>query len=259
MPAAIVSDELQDGLLLLARRDGDAVGLSVAGLKIAAVRVQGIFRIDQVPMVLQQPVDAVLVAVELFVRRERQHQIPRRDPTFLLRADEVRDRDRGGSLHVLGAAPVEVSVALDELERIEIGRPVLFRRLDHVQVPENQDGFGLAAAVQARDDILLARRRPDHLDVGFGKPRRAQSLRHGLRRRRRADAGVRRLDLDQLSEYLTRERPVVARGRSLRPGRQWGEARNQTEDYEQRTVLLSHRPLHAVSLTLPGQVRSLAR
>src|SRR5206468_10208961 len=35
---------------------------------------------------------------------------------------------------------------------------------------------------------------------------------------------------------------------------QWGEARNQTEDYEQRTVLLSHRPLHAVSLTLPEQV-----
>src|SRR5207253_9772933 len=128
------------------------------------------------------------------------------------------------------------------------------RRLDHVQMPEDQDGFGLAAAVQARDDILLARRRPGHLDVGFGKPRRAQSLRHGLRRRRRADAGVRRLDLDQLSEYLTRERPVVARGRSLRPGRQWGEARNQTEDDEQRTVLLSPRPSHALSLTLPEQV-----
>ena len=63
--------ELEDRFLLFSGGNRDAEGLSPAGLEVAAVRVQRIVGIDQVPMIFHQPRHTVFVAVQFFIRRER--------------------------------------------------------------------------------------------------------------------------------------------------------------------------------------------
>ena len=116
------------------------------------------------------------------------------------------------------AAPVEIAVLLDQLERID--RPVLALRLDDVEMREQQDRLARAAAAQARDEIALARRGREDMHVGRRRSRpRAAAPPSPRPPCSVSPVAVTRVDLDQLLVDVARElllRDQVLRRR--RPG-----------------------------------------
>src|SRR5207248_899186 len=96
-----------------------------------SVVVQHELGIDELPVIPDEPVDAVAAAA-LLVRRERKNDVATRAKTLVLHPQQRRRHDGIAILHILRAAAVEVAVLLDELEGI--GAPVLAPRLDHVEV-----------------------------------------------------------------------------------------------------------------------------
>ncbi len=82
----------------------------------------------------QEPVDAVRLAA-LFVGREREDEVAGGDEALALETNEVGDQDRVVVLHVLGAAAVEVAVALDQLEGV--GVPLGLGRFDDVEMADD--------------------------------------------------------------------------------------------------------------------------
>ena len=127
---------------------------------------------------------------------------------LLLVADEVRHEGCGHELVVAGAASVEITILLGQLERVE--RPVLGQRLDHVEMGEQQDRLAGPGAAQPRHQIALARRRLEHLHVGVRKPGRAQPRRHGIGRPPGIAGRGDGVDLDQLLVDVDGE--LLARG-----------------------------------------------
>ena len=89
----------------------------------AAAFVQAELGVDELAVILDQPLDAVVVAA-LLIGGQRENDVALGHEVLLLHAQQVGDEDRGHRLVVGGAAAVEVAVLFDELERIEIGRPV---------------------------------------------------------------------------------------------------------------------------------------
>ena len=159
-------------------------------------------------MVLQQPLDAVVVAAAFFAGRQRYNKIPVRLIPFLLEAHERGDEDRVAILDIHRAAAVEEAVLLGEGEGIE--RPVLAPRLDDVEMREQDDrllraGFRTA---QAGDEVVVLRiRGTDHLNIGGGKATVNQPVGDRLRGDRRAAARPGRVDVDELFEDVAR--PLV--------------------------------------------------
>ena len=141
---------------LLARLD--LVGQVLALPHVAAAAfVDRELGVDQILVVLHQPVDAVEGAAFL-VGRERQNQIAIGREAFLLQANQVGDELRRHRLVVARAAAVEEAVLLEERERIE--RPVLALGLDDVEMREQQQRLAArAGAARARDQVALLRDR----------------------------------------------------------------------------------------------------
>ncbi len=176
----------------------DVVAYRLAALEAdAAAFVQCEFGVDQIAVVVEEPLDAEPVSVEDFlIGLEREDDVAIGLVAFLLVADHVRDEGRRHEFVVARAAPVVIAVLLDELEGI--GRPVLRLRLDDVDMGKEQERLVRAGAVQAGDEVALARRGLEHLHVGIGKARGAQPRRHGVGRPAGVAGRGDRVDLDQL-------------------------------------------------------------
>ena len=63
---------------------------------------------------------------------------------------------------------------------------------------EQQDRLACSRAAQARDEIALALRRPQHMNIAGRKVRCAQAVGHRLRGAQGVPAGSNGVDLDQL-------------------------------------------------------------
>ena len=148
-------------------------------------------------MVLQEPLDAERVAVEDFlVGLQRHDDVAVRLVAFVLVADQIGDEGRGHIFVVAGATRVIIAVLLGQLERID--RPVRAQRRHHVEMRHQQYRLARARAVQARDQIALARRGREHLHIGVSEPRNFQPRGHGLGCNLGVAGRGRGVDLDQL-------------------------------------------------------------
>ena len=193
----IVAVDLLRAIELIVQR------LAVVADDRGAIVVEHEFGVDELAMVLQQPVDAVRAAA-LLVRGEREDDVAIGAEAFLLHADEGRHHDGVAVLHILRAAPVEVAVLFDELERI--GRPVLAPRLHHVEVPDQQYRLVLTRTAKPHHHVFLAGVRPENGDVAVRKTGGPQPLCHRFRGRRDVTDGVGGVDLDELLENRARQR-----------------------------------------------------
>src|SRR5947209_190560 len=217
-----------------------------ATLAPAAALVDAELGVQEVAVVRDEPGRAVEVAA-LLVRRQRDDDVAVWAEALLLVAYEVGDEDRGHRLVVNRAAPVEVAVALRELERIEVGRPVLPLRLDHVEVRQQEDGPTRARAAQPRDDVAFARvaGMDEHLHVLGGEARRAQTRRHLLRGLGRVAHGVGRVRLDQFLVDVEEKLLIRLQGNGLRADasrgyRRRGEGEQKDSYCEGRRANLVH-------------------
>ena len=112
----------------------------------AAAFVQRIGGVDLLPVVGDEPAYTVRRST-LFVGREHEEDVAVRDVALLLETQQVGDEDRAHRLVVARAASVVVAVALRELERVDVGRPIALQRLDDVEMREQQ---GSACARRCR-------------------------------------------------------------------------------------------------------------
>ena len=170
-------------------------------LHTAAVRVENVFGIDKVAVVLDQPVDAVRFAA-LLIGREREDDVAIGVEAFPVQAEEGFDQDGVGLLHVLGAAAVVVAVFGYELEGI--GGPVVAACFNHIQVADEEDRLLAAGAVITHDKILLAIIGAEQLHVRGGKAGVKKSLLHGFRRVGDAADGIGGVDFDELAKDVHR-------------------------------------------------------
>ncbi len=135
VPAGVEHRQFEIGVLFLAGLHIYVHGLAIHGRHAARIRVQCELGVDQVAMVLQQPIDAVRFAA-LLIRGQRQNQVPVGTVALATEADEGGHQNGVVHLHVLRPAPVEITVLLHELEWV--GGPILTPRLYHVEVTDDQ-------------------------------------------------------------------------------------------------------------------------
>src|SRR5207253_4239962 len=114
--AAPVGDgQLVVAVHLLGGAQLEYLGHAVLGSDRVSVVVQHELGIDELPVIPDEPVDAVAAAA-LLVRRERKNDVATRAKTLVLHPQQRRRHDGIAILHILRAAAVEVAVLLDELE-----------------------------------------------------------------------------------------------------------------------------------------------
>src|SRR5712671_1331739 len=179
----------------------------------AAALVQCEFGIDQIAMVLEQPLDPQRVTVKDFlVGLERQDDVAIGPVAFLLVANEIGDKGRRHVFVVARAAGIEIAVLLRQLERL--ARPVLAAGRHDVEMRHQQDRLARAGAAQPGDQIALARRRLEYVDVGVRKTGSLETRRHRLRRTRGVAGRGHGVDLDKL--LVDVEGKLLLRAQSLR-------------------------------------------
>ncbi len=172
-------------------------------LEFAAVEIDAVFGVDPIAVIFHKPIDAVEIAA-FFVGGQREDQVAIGLVVFFLHANEVGDEDRVAFLHVVGAAPVEVAVFLNELERI--GGPVFAARFDDVEMADEEDRFALTGAVDARDEIFLAVVGAGDDDVIASEAGIAQARGHRFGGGGYVADGVGRVDFDELLKDFARQR-----------------------------------------------------
>ena len=215
MPALVPGLQQEGEIDLLRRLHREGCGLALPELAPAGIGIERKIGVQQVPVLLQQGLDAV--AGGLLVAGEHDDEVARGDEAFALIANEIRHQHRRARLVVARSSAVVVPVLLPEGEGIE--RPVLFPGPDHVQVGHEENGLGAAAlAPIARDQIGDPGLGLDQPHVVRRKPRARQPLRHGLGREIGVPGGVAGVDLDQLLQDFTLERPGLLLGGENRRG-----------------------------------------
>ena len=158
-------------------------------------------------MVLDQPTHAVTAAT-LFIGGQRDDDVAVGLKVLLLELNQVGDENRRHRLVVGGAARIEVAVTFDELERIEVGRPIGLERLDDVEVREEEERLrcvGPALAAVADDEVVLVGLDPAHEDVLLREPGVAKPLGHCVGCDGRAAPDVHRVVLEEFLVDLLRE------------------------------------------------------
>jgi len=214
-------------VLLLAGLDCDIERAAIAGHCIAgAIRVDGKAGIDQIPVGLEQPLDARCVAASLLVGGEGRDDVAVGGETLVLQPDQGHQDGGILALHVNGAAPVIISVLFDQLERI--GGPIGPFSLNHIQMADIKHRLRLAVALQADDDVSFGRviGRRQEMDVAPAETSREQPSLDLVRRFGRA-FGVDRVGLDQLlQDVMAKVGPGVG-GSSRRHGPRHCEERQR--------------------------------
>ena len=132
-----------------------------------AAFIQGQFRVDQVAVVFEQPVDAVVRAAAFFISSERDDDVAVGLESFLLILDKVGDPHRGLGFIVAGAAPVKKAILLDELKWIRA--PVFALGFDNVDMCEEKNRLARAGAMITNDKVALFRNGAAGENVGVGK------------------------------------------------------------------------------------------
>ena len=196
MAARISRSELKVGIQFLSRVHNDVERFAMLSGHAAAIGIEHKVAVDQVAMILQQPINAVRCAA-FFVCRKGENDVAIGLKPSLLQADESGHRNGVAVFHVLRASSIEIAVLLDKLKRIR--GPVLTAGFDDIQMSNGQDRLGhlrrFHGAVQR-----------DSLYVRWGRERshHAQEIRRQAAafpwhwRRRGIPDGVRRVDLNQL-------------------------------------------------------------
>src|SRR5712691_7346421 len=224
--------------------------LAFVSFEFTAIQIDAVFRVDPVAMLLKQPIHAVGCA-PFFVGGKRDDQMLVRKKTFLFEPDEIGDEDGIAFFHVIGSAAVEITILLDELERI--GGPVLTMRLDHIEVADEQDGLAISHTAETRDEILFPLVRAGHPDVAFRKPRVTQAAGHRFRRSGHVADGVRSIDFNELLENVARQLPGLLP--ALCPSAKRA-AHHQTK--QQDPAILSAHSLSSIRIIRPKALDSPA-
>ncbi len=207
--AGVLGGDLEVAVELFCRFDGHDDGLGVLGVDAAGVGVDGdhaVDGLDQVGAMGEEPVDAVGFAA-LFVGGEGENEVAGGDEALALETDEVGDQDGIVVLHVLGAAAVEVAVALDQLEGICV--PLGLGRFDDVEMADDEERReGTAGSAAIMDDkVHLARVGTGEDKVGGRKAGVEEALAHGLSGGGDAANGIGGVNLDELLEDVVGELP----------------------------------------------------
>src|SRR5262249_31635710 len=137
-----------------------------------------ILGVDQVTVLLDEPIDTIVLSARFFVGGEGNDQVAVRTVVLLLEADQVGDPDGGHGFVVNGTAPVKVTLALEEFERID--GPVLAARLDDIEMREQQQRPTRPTGAVSSDQIASLRRRAENCNIGSSKASVLQSGGHGL-------------------------------------------------------------------------------
>jgi len=185
----------------------------------ATALVERELRIDEVPMIRDEPADAVAAGVAaLLVRLEDQYEIPVGFVVFFPVADQVGD-ECGRHVLVIGRAPaVKITVSFHQLEWICC--PVLALRFDYIDVSHQQDRLTLARAVESRYQVATLGSSFEHVDVVIGEAGGLQPGRHRLRGLIGIAHGRRGVDLDELLVNLVREALLIIEDVGLCGGRE---------------------------------------
>ena len=213
--------------------------MAVPQVAAAAVEIDDQAGVDQIPMLLEQKGRSVRVAARLFVRREREDEIPIGHVSFSLQSDERFGHGRVAILHVDGAAAVKPAVLLRQFERID--RPVVGLGLHDVEVAQKKHRMSRMPAAIAHHDTALGGviggRQEQHIG---GQESRAQQPALDRLCRSGGAVRVRGVDLHQPFEHVARELPVDVR-------RQWRRRRGaqhvrtrQRRSGERRKVSFAH-------------------
>ena len=199
--------------------------LAVLQVNSTRVRINHKRRVHKLAMILHQPIGAVEVAA-FFIRRKRQNQVAPGLVALAMQPQKGRNQRGIGVLHVLRAAPVIITILLDKLERV--GMPVLGQRLDNIHVAEKEHWLVRARSMNAYNEILLARIRPQQMHIVCRKARIQKSLLHRRGGRRHiAQRCVRRVDLDKLLE--NRKSRSAIRRRSRRDHRSFCQSKRAAQ------------------------------
>src|SRR5581483_6670948 len=167
-----------------------AVGFSPPAL------VQREFGINEVAVVLEQPIYAVERAATFFIRGERDDDVAVGLEAFAFIANQVGDPDGGLRLVITRAAAVEVAILLDKLKRV--CGPVFALSFDYIGVGEKKNRLRRSSAVVANHQVRLFRVCSADKDIGIGKSRGLQAGSRGLGYRSGGTGSEPRLDLYEL-------------------------------------------------------------
>ncbi len=170
--------------------------------EFAAVEVDAVCGVDPVAVLLDQPVDAI-VASAFFVRGEGQNQIAIRYQVFLFQANEIGHQDGVSGFHVIGTAPVEITLFFDELEGI--GGPVFSAGFDDIEMADEENWLALSGAVDASNQIFLAVDRSRDKHVVAGEACIMETDSHCFSGGCNVADRVGGVDFDELLEYVVRD------------------------------------------------------
>ena len=197
--AGIGGFELKVLHLLFARLNVVRQFLAILDPSTAAF-VEGELSVDQVAVVLDQPIHAVRRAA-FFVGGERHDDVAIRHELLGLEAHDEGEMDRTIIFVVADAATIEGGVLLNE--RVGRQRPVFRLGFYDVNVREQQHGlFAELLAAEAGNQVAFARRVGEDGDVGVRKASGFEVLGHGLSGGKRGAVALLRVDFDQLAKQI---------------------------------------------------------
>jgi hypothetical protein len=187
-------------------------GFAVLQLAAAAL-VDAELGINHVAVFLQQPIGAVRRHVAaLLVGGQREHDVAVRHEALALELRQHRDVAGRHRLVVDRPSRSEDAVALFQLERI--GFPVVALRLDDVDMRQQQHRPLVPVALEARQQVALAREGLHQRDLVGPEAGSQQAITHQRRDLGGATAGMGRIDLDDL--LIDRAKVQRVRGTRLR-------------------------------------------
>ena len=199
-----------------------------------AAFVQAELGVDQLALVLQQPLDPVVGPAAFLVGRERNDDVAIGPEPFALVPDQVRDPHRRLRLVVAGSAAVEVAVALGQRERIHA--PVFAFRFHDIGMRQQKNRTATAGAVIPNDQVGFRRDRAADEDVGIRKAGLLETARRSFGHRCRGAGRVAGFDLHHFLIDRTRElllrlgRHRLREERGTRQNRACGDSVHEHDD-----------------------------
>ena len=188
---------------LLAGLHRHAQTASFFDLSAASVQVQAVGCVDPIAMIGHQPVDAVGVSAFL-VRGESHNDVAAGHEALAPQANQCVDKLGHAALHVERPASIEEAIAFGQPEWVQTCGPSIFRRVDHVEMRNQQDRLGCTLPAQPHHQVLLVGAWAGERQIGIGEACDAQTRHHRLGRFGRSE-GRRAVNLHQFLQQLPLE------------------------------------------------------
>ena len=176
-------------------------------------------------MIPEQPGDAIVRATALFICGERDDDVAIGLETLLLVLDQVGDPDSRLGLVVSGAAAIEETIALIQLEGIHA--PVFSLGFDNINVGQQENRLECSSDVITDDQIGFLWICASQEDIGFGKAGGAQASRGGLGYRSCSAGGEPGGDFDKFLVNVMGKLPFHFGTCSLRANARGGKKRGE--------------------------------